>query len=700
MNFLDRVKETWRFYRSGKTIAEVGHAFSSWLNGTSSVAFGWQFKAAKLLGETVGYAAFRLYRIKADGSWSEIDSHPALDLLHQPNPISTHSELLEMLSMSLDFYGNGYLYMDGADSPTAKPKALYFLKPQNVTIVRTDSFPESVIAYKYRHKSREYVFQPHQILHIRESNPDDPILGFGAVQAMSDSVDLDLSARQWNRAFFRNSARPDLILKSKFKTREQMDPIRMQFEDRYRGTENAHKVAILPDGVEPDKMGWSQKEMDFVEQLKWSRDDILSGLRTPHVVLGLGAGENLNRATAEATNYIYALRTVMPRLRRIATFLNVLFIPRFGKDLVIEFDNVVPEDEDLAIKKRIAALGGSPYESVNEVRDELGLEPIENGDSVMASFTQTPVGSPKVQPNKTVAPRSAYLASKEAKRINESNVKVESAVSSVASKAADGFVRIQKVFKLMQEEARWRAFVKRVTPYEKLIKKTMADYAQGMVERASTNLEEQSKAFDLTTLLDPRSEVRIIVSAVRPIFDDLYRSEGRTSADLIGGAFDDTTARVHQAVNDAVGLMAETYQEETTRLLRDALRDGLDAGEGIDKLKNRISDIGEFSSDVRAERVAKTEAFRVANMAGREAYRQSGVQKLVWYTAADELVCEFCAPLHGTVVGIDENFYDKGDVVQGSEGGTMPIDYADVTGGALHPNCRCQVVPQVEELQD
>jgi SPP1 gp7 family putative phage head morphogenesis protein len=252
----------------------------------------------------------------------------------------------------------------------------------------------------------------------------------------------------------------------------------------------------------------------------------------------------------------------------------------------------------------------------------------------------------------------------------------------------------------MQEEARWRAFVKRVGPYEKRIRKTMADYAQSMVERASVSLEEQLKAFDLATLLDPRSEVRIIVSAVRPIFDDLYRSEGRASADLIGGAFDDTTARVHQAVNDAVGLMAESYQEETARLLRDALRDGLDAGEGIDKLKNRISDIGEFSSDVRAERVAKTEAFRVANMAGREAYRQSGVQKLVWYTAADELVCEFCAPLHGTVVGIDENFYDKGDVVQGSDGGTMPIDYADVTGGALHPNCRCQVVPQVEELQD
>jgi hypothetical protein len=125
--------------------------------------------------------------------------------------------------------------------------------------------------------------------------------------------------------------------------------------------------------------------------------------------------------------------------RRIAAFLNTLLIPRFGKDLTLEFDNVVPEDEDLAIKKRVAALGGAPYESVNEVRDELGLEPIENGDSVMASFTQTPVGAPKPQPNKSLAPRSAYLAISAAKNMNDVEVKVEVAVKAVASKAAEGF---------------------------------------------------------------------------------------------------------------------------------------------------------------------------------------------------------------------------------------------------------------------
>ena len=692
MKFIDRVKETWAFFVTGKSISEVGQAFASWLSGNSNVNFGWQFKAAKLLGETVGYAHFRLFRVASDGSWDEVDTHPILDLLHQPNQHSTHAELFEVLSMQLDFYGNAYLYLEGATSPTSKPKAIYPLKPQNVKINRTDMFPEQVTSYTYRHKTREYTFQPYQILHIRESNPDDPLLGFGSVQAMSDSVDLDLSARQWNRAFFRNSARPDLILKSKFKTREQMDPIRLQFEDRYRGTENAHKVAILPDGVEPDKMGWSQKEMDFVEQLKWSRDDILSGLRTPHVVLGLGAGENLNRATAEATNYIYALRTVTPRLRRIALFLNALLIPRFEKSLVLDFDNVVPQDEEMEIKKRVAALGGAPYQTVNEVRDELGLTPVEGGDAVMAPFNLAPVGSPKETPTKN-NPHPPYHALKAAKSKANFSTAVDKAVESVVSKAANKL-------SAAQQAARWRDFVARVTPYELLLRKKMSAYAKGMAERATVSLEEQTKAFDLTSLLDPRQEVRIIVSVVRPVLDELYKNEGRASADMIGGAFDETEARVNQAVDNATNLMAEKYQEETTNLLNDTLKEGLAAGEGIDKLSDRISDIGEFSSDVRATRVATTEAFRVANMAGREAYRQSGVENLVWYTADDGDVCEFCAELHGTVVGIDDNFYDKGDVADGADGGTMNIDYADVVGGALHPNCRCQVVPEVAELED
>ncbi|MEO5928227.1 MAG: phage portal protein [Patescibacteria group bacterium] len=699
MGIVERAKDAWSVLRGRKSLSEVGETLASWFHGRSATVTGWQFKAAKLLAEEVGAAAFRLYKVKADGTWSEVDSNPILDLLHRPNPNATHAELFEAVSMSLDFYGNAFLFLEGADSPTSKPKALYPLKPQHVSIVRTDGFPDTILSYKYRHKAREYIFQPHQILHIRESNPDDPLVGLGAVQAMADAVDLDHAARVWNRAFFRNSARPDLILKSKFKTREQMDPIRAQFEDKYQGAENAHKIAILPDGVEPEKMGWSQKDMDFVEQLRWSRDDILSGLRTPHVVLGLGAGENLNRATAEATNYIYALRTVMPRLRRIAAFFNTYLVIRFGKDLVIDFDNVVPEDEDLQVRKRVAALGGAPYESLNEVRDELGLPAVDGGDSVMAPYSQTPIGSPKEAKAQRKLSQTAYPALKAAKEDSAVSSVIHNAVDAAVSKAADKIETVKKSTGEDHKEAAWRNFVSRVSPYEILLKKRMAEYAAGMIQRVEENLESASKDVDLAKLLNRKDDVRLLIQVSTPTLSELYRSEGEAIASDIGSAFDATVARIREAVDGMAALLAQNYHDETVRLLREALNASTEAGEGFGKLKTRIRDIGDFSSNVRASRVARTEAFRVANDAGREAYRQAGVKKLVWYTSKDERVCEFCGPEDGRVVGIEENYYEKGDVIQGRDGGVLNVDYSNIGGGALHPNCRCRVVQYIEGLE-
>jgi phage portal protein BeeE len=124
MNLKDRMADAWAVLRGRKSISEVGMALATWLHGGVDAVSSWQFKASKLLAEEVGSAIFRLYKIKADGTWSEIESHPVLDLLYKPNLYSTRSELFEAVSMSLDFFGNAYLFMDGADSPTAKPKSL------------------------------------------------------------------------------------------------------------------------------------------------------------------------------------------------------------------------------------------------------------------------------------------------------------------------------------------------------------------------------------------------------------------------------------------------------------------------------------------------------------------------------------------------------------------------------------------------
>jgi len=145
----------------------------------------------------------------------------------------------------------------------------------------------------------------------------------------------------------------------------------------------------------------------------------------------------------------------------------------------------------------------------------------------------------------------------------------------------------------------------------------------------------------------------------------------------------------------AVSLMAESYNETTLRDLEKTLREGLSDGESLPELTDRVREIYEFSGKARAERVARTESFRVANSATKEAWKQSGVVRtLRWYTAVDERVCEFCDPLNGKIVEISENWFDKGDSLAGREGGKMDIDYSDVGNPPLHPDCRCYIRPE------
>jgi hypothetical protein len=50
--------------------------------------------------------------------------------------------------------------------------------------------------------------------------------------------------------------------------------------------------------------------------------------------------------------------------------------------------------------------------------------------------------------------------------------------------------------------------------------------------------------------------------------------------------------------------------------------------------------------------------------------------------------------MNGKTVGIEENWFEKGDSYTGKEGGKMDIDYSDIENPPLHPGCRCYIRPE------
>ena len=142
--------------------------------------------------------------------------------------------------------------------------------------------------------------------------------------------------------------------------------------------------------------------------------------------------------------------------------------------------------------------------------------------------------------------------------------------------------------------------------------------------------------------------------------------------------------------------MSKVVVRETVVLLERQINAGLANGESLVQIRKRIMNSFKGMRKYRAERIARSEVVTASNQATLEAWKQSGVvTKKIWYTALDERVCPTCSSLHGQAISLEKHFIKKGGSILGTDDKRVTYDYRDIGEPALHPNCRCTMVPEV-----
>ena len=258
--------------------------------------------------------------------------------------------------------------------------------------------------------------------------------------------------------------------------------------------------------------------------------------------------------------------------------------------------------------------------------------------------------------------------------------------------------------KIGKAEAEAAAKVSRV--FDKQTEAVLA--ALRKAERPTQDLIAQAER-----LLRSRSYQSELVDALAP-----YLREAIATGVNIGI---DTVSKVATSVDFAVERAdLERYAEtESIRLARrtasgvtetqavrfkEVLGNGVAEGETVDELATRVQDWAASQKDEdgswsRARTVARTEAMRAARTAEVEAWTSTGmVTGKTWLLAPDP--CEFCEAASKSfgekAIGLGDSFYTKGEVLTGADGNEMVLDYENVDGPPLHPNCRCSVQPQFD----
>lgn len=634
----------------------------------------WVYACVQARSEEVGNIQLKLLKDK-----EQVEKNELLDLLYKVNPTMTKSDLFFGTQAFLDLEGNAFWFLARDKDGKGKIKEIWLLRPDMVQMVIDESNPLLVKGYVYIQKQGQKIpFDKNEILHFKNFNPTAehplPHRGMGVVEASSWAIDADNEARQWNYSFFKNSARPDGFLTKEGQgsiSDDEYKRLKLQFSQEHQGSGNAHKVGILSGGLKWQEISKSPKDMDFIEQRRFSRDEILALFRTPKTAIGIV--EDVNRANAEATNYIFALRTIKPLMQKIVDTLNEFIVPEFGDGLELDFESPVPADKVADATYYTQAI--DKWMTRNEIREIIGLPPSTNGDQIYGSFTLAPIDN--------VPPQEKKL---EPAKVEE-KIESKNPIEKVIDKFVAQLPKIKEPPKQLSVEAvgqykeMWiKSFGVNIEPLKKQLNTFLADQENEVIRNISEELKGlESPEFKYKAvsdlLFDKEKAIRTGISIMTPNIRR-YISESGQQANLLTGvadAFDPTTPAIEKFIKERAGEFANTFNTTTAEALLEVLKTGLEENETTAELSERISIFYEGERDYRSDRAARTEVSAGSNFGATEAYQQAGVKEMQWLVVNPE--DEDCLANEGEHRAIGEDF---------PSGDEMP---------PVHPNCVCTVLP-------
>lgn len=665
-------------------------------------AMGWVYACVGVIADEVAAINLHLYK-QSKGGVQEVETHPILDLLYKANNFTTKFDLFWSIQASLDLTGEAPLFLATNGKEITD---ILLLRPDLIKPIPGTKGNNFVDGYKYKVDAyKDITLQPEEVIFLKYPDLTRPFRGKGTLQAAAKTVDIDNFSEDYNRNFYYNSAMPGSILQTENKLRPEVKKyLKHQVDKLYGGVSNAHKTLLLEQGLKWERMQISQKDMDFLEQQRFSRDKILGIFRVPKSALGIT--DDVNRANAEATDYVFAKRTIKPKMKRLIEQLNEFLVPLFtgSEGLYLDFDDPVPENDELVIKKYESGLKAGYY-TINEVRDAEGKEPIgPEGDVVYLPANLVPYGKKSGKNSKNISIDKKYLSARnrKANAVKEKQEKIEAAI-------AEKITALYKQMsgnKLRKDQEGpfhgfWEAKVKVAQNFEKLWKmkaealfSTQASEVLSRIPKKAVDKDDIKKWLLKKEVERPRNK-----KFYKALAEEIIKQGSREGFALLGldKEIDVSNPVVQKYLEESIFRLADATTEETNAKLGKELAEGVESGEGVPKLRKRVQSVFSSMAKYRAERIARSEVIRATNWGTEKAYKESGVvEGKVWLTATDERTCEFCGPLDGREVGLSKNYFNKGDDVSGSEGGTLSVNYDNVAVPPLHPNCRCTIIPKIK----
>lgn len=656
MSIFERIKEAFSPRIETKATEKVGRivapVFKEIPPNTKAGEFlsegmrSWAYIAISAIADEIACSEMVIQKKRGD-KYIEQPNHVVLDLINHPNQFQTREELLWLTVVFLLAEGEAPWLLNRSKNPDD----MVLLDPSRLKMIWDDN--NIIKEYIYSKKDgKETSLDADLIVFLKLPNYTTPFRGSGIMNYIRQSLDLDNYMEEYLRLFFFNDATPSAVLQTEQKLSDSIvKRLIDQFKQKHGGLKNKHKMAVLEAGLQWKEISSKFGDLQMNAMQESVRDKILSAFRVPKSIVGIT--KDVNRSNGENEDRVFARRSLQPKMKMIQAQLNQYLLPKFGnnQDLRIEFKNPVQEDLERQAKIDQVYILSGVY-TVNEVRERMGLEPIEEEEQEEKEEKEEkePKEKPKEEPEKAF---------------------VDICKDILRDKP--------KVFTREDKEKFYAKKIQMTDEIEESFKKKLIGY----FDRQKKEIIRQAK----TVNVNEKREIELMIKLAIPYFGETIRKHSRLVYALLAkeGVILPQDEHADKFIKERALKLGKKATETTRRKVQRVLRDWVKEGADIATLRKRLR--ATLGSKTRAATIARTEVSRSAGWAQSEVYRKLDIIGKQWVTARDERTCEFCRAMDGVIIPRKKNFWNKGDVMVGDEGGTLKFDFEGVHQFPLHANC-------------
>jgi HK97 family phage portal protein len=302
--------------------------------------------------------------------------HPLNKLFRRPNRWQTWFEFIGYAVSSICLRGNAFVVVER--DRDANPIELVPIAPDRATIMLTDD-GELWYRINSRRLGMGILVPPDDMIHIKNISMDGYV-GVSPIAVAQDVIGLALATQQHGGILFRQGGQIGGVISHPGQlSKEASDRVANSWRETHAGVQNAHKVAILEEGMSFNKVAITNEEAQFLETRRFQVIDICRLYGVPPHRLGELDKATLNNIEQQNQQYLdSALRPTVRSIEQLFDHHLLFDDERSILECKFDFDEMTRGDQKTRFEAyQIGTLNG--WLNRNEVRARENMDPITDG---------------------------------------------------------------------------------------------------------------------------------------------------------------------------------------------------------------------------------------------------------------------------------------------------------------------------------